>query len=152
MSAKMMHELKEMLCDELDVIVKEGQVTKSNISPIKDITTSILNIIKIKEREEEGYSYGGNWNATGRYSNNGGYSNNMSGRYSGDMNNGSYDSGNYSNDGYSGRSMHYVRGHYSRADGETGMITNRIEEMMREGNMSEEDRKVLRRAMAIIGQ
>ena len=141
MDSRKMYEAKEMLCEELDKIVDSRQITKSNLDVIKDLTTSILNLMKICEREEGEYSYGrGGWNASGTYSN-------------GMMNSGRY-SGNQSYQGYSDggntSGRHYVRGHYSRAEDSSTMLTDRIEEMMQEGNLSQNDKNTLRMAMDII--
>lgn len=152
MSAKTMYELKDMLCSELDEIVKKGEISIGDLEAVHKLTDTIKNIDKISMLEEDGYSYGeGDWNASGTYSNGNNMRNN--GSYNnGSYNNGSYGNGSYNNGGYSNRRSHYVRGHYSRGQGETAMITNRIEEMMREENLSGEDQNILRRALAIIGQ
>lgn len=155
MSAKSMHEAKEMLCKELEDLTRKGSISRSDLEPIEQLTTSIKNLMKINEMEEGGYSYGmGEWNAKGGYSNNGGYSNRG---YSGDnmgMSNAGYSNERYSRGSYgdgddtmSGR-MHYVRGHYSRA-GED-MVTERIEEMMNDSHLSVDDKSTLRRAMDIL--
>lgn len=147
MSAKSMHELKDMLCQELDQIVKKGSISRSELETVSYLTDSIKNVMKINEMEEGGYSYGmGGWNANGRYSNNGSYADGMNdsyGRYSRDG--GSYNDG----DTMSGR-YHYVRGHYSRAEDENSMLTERIEEMMNNSRLSVDDKSTLRRAMDIL--
>lgn len=95
MSAKSMYDLKEMLCKELDSLTNKGTVTRSDLEPIEHLTTSIKNLMKINEMEEEGYSYGeGNWNANGSYSRMP-----YDGRYSG-RRGGNYSRENYSNDAY----------------------------------------------------
>lgn len=147
MSAKSMHELKEMLCKEIDGIVRKGSISRSDLETVDYLTTSIKNLMKISEMEEGGYSYGmGDWNASGNYSNRG-YSNDMgysNGRYS--MNNGnSYGDGE---DTMSGRRYHYVRGHYSRDGGD--MLTERIEDMMNDNRLSVDDKSTLKRAMDIL--
>ena len=68
---------------------------------------------------DDGYSGDGEWRANGSY-----------GR------------------GYSGR-MHYVRGHYSRDDG-NDMISERIGEMLDSGRYSGAERETLSRAMRIM--
>lgn len=147
MSAKAMHEGKEMLCKEFEELIRKGSISKSDLPAIEQLTTSIKNLMKISEMEEDGYSYGmGEWNANGGYSNRGysndGYSNRNYGNYS---NRGSYGD----EDTMSGRRMHYVRGHYSR-DGGGDMITERIEEMMEDSHLSVDDKSTLRRAMDIL--
>lgn len=86
MSMKAMNDLRNMLCDELEEIVGTGHISGSDLDSVHKLTDTIKNIDKIERMEEEGYSYDGDWRATGTYSN---------------------------NRGYSGR--HYVRGHYSNA-------------------------------------
>ena len=147
MSAKSMHELKEMLCKELEDFTRKGSVSRSDLEPINYLVNSIYKLMKVNELEEGGYSYGmGNWDASGRYSN--GYSN------YGDTTSMGYSNGGYSNRGYddgetmSGRRMHYVRGHYSRDGGD--MLTERIEDMMNDSRLSVDDKSTLRRAMDIL--
>lgn len=153
MNAKKMHELKEMLCKELETIINKGNITRSDLEPIEYLTGSIKNLMRINEMEEGGYSYGmGNWNANGSYSNgsngysNEGYSNNrgysMNGNY-----NGSYNGYGDNENTMSGR-MHYVRGHYSRDGGE--MLTSRIEEMINDNRLSTDEKSTLRRALDIL--
>lgn len=138
-----MHELKEMLCKELEDLTRKGSVSRSDLEPISYLTDSIKNLMKINEMEEGGYSYGmGDWSANGNYSNRG---------YSGDdmgYSNGRYPMRNSygDDDTMSGRRMHYVRGHYSRGD----MITDRIEEMMEDNHLSVDDKSILKRAMDIM--
>lgn len=70
MSVKTMHDLKEMLCTELDQYTRKGGISRTDLEPIESITTSIKNLCKITEMEENGYSYGsGMWRANGSYSN-----------------------------------------------------------------------------------
>lgn len=140
MSAKSMHNAKEQLCKLFDEVTRDGDLKLGDLESIYFLTASIKNILRINEMEEGGYSYGmGDWNAGGRYSNDG-YSNNG---YSENM---GYSNGRYG-DTMSGR-MHYVRGHYSRA-GED-MITEKIEEMMNDNRLSVDDKSTLRRAMDIL--
>lgn len=145
MSAKSMHELKEMLCKELEDLTRKGNVSRSDLEPISYLTDSIKNLMKISEMEEGGYSYGmGDWNANGNYSNRG-YSNDGGMGYS----NARYPMrNNYGEDDTMSGRYHYVRGHYSRA-GED-MLTEKIEEMMNDSRLSVDDKSTLRRAMDIL--
>lgn len=99
------------------------QVTTINATDLEHIhklTDTIKNIDKIKHIEKNGYSADGGWRAEGMYSRN------------------SYDM----DDSY-GR--HYVRGHYSMDDGKRD-IMQRIDSMMDDPNMSQQDRMALSRA------
>ena len=128
MSAKTYNELEHMLCDELDEIVSTGKITAGDLDAVHKLTDTIKNIRKIEMLEEEGYSHGGDWTATGRYSrgNDGGYGN-------------SY-----------GRSRHYVRGHYSYDGDGKMMMMDKLEEMMGESDISSEDKRTLRKAMEVL--
>ena len=144
MNTKSMNKLKESLCKTLEEFAQGGNISKSDLEPIKNLTESIKNLMKIEQMEEGGYSYGnGSWDAQGMYSNNGMSREGSSyGRYS-------REGGSYGNSGtMSG--MHYVRGHYSRAEDETAMLKERIEEKMREGRLSQEDRVALYKAMELL--
>ena len=65
----------------------------------------------------------------------------------------SYDDGygNSYNDGSPGarRGQHYVRGHYSYADG-MDMVEQKIMEMMNEPNISINDKQTLQRALEVM--
>lgn len=143
MDMRAMHDLKDMLCKEIDKIAKKGELTAGSLETVHKLTDTVKNIDKIMMLEEdEGYSErrdsrgrysresgigggyarnGGNWNAQGSYGN-------------------SYDEGN----SYARRGEHYVRGHYSRDDGKDKML-HELGEMM-EG-ADHEQRRILERAM-----
>lgn len=127
---KAMHELKEMLCRELDEIAKQGELNAGGLETVHKLTDTIKNIDKIMILEEEdgysqhGYSRSADWEARGRFG--GGNS---------------YDDGGNS---YASRRRHYVRGHYSRDDGRDQMM-GELEGMMQES--SGRDREIIRRAM-----
>lgn len=101
MNTKILYEIKETLCTDLEPFAKKRNMTKSEVDSIFAITGAINNMNKIIRSEDEGYSYGdGNWSANGSYSNGMPM---MDGRYSNRR--GSYMSnGNsgrrYSGDGY----------------------------------------------------
>lgn len=68
---------------------------------------------------------------------------------------GGYGRDGYSRDGrsdnsyrgnYSGRRRHYVRGHYSYAEGKEDLL-DRISEMMEGGDLNDQEKQSLRRAM-----
>lgn len=100
MHMKDYEELKEMLCKELEEYANKDDMSAGDLEAIHKLTDTIKNIDKICMLEgDDGYSYGdGDWQARGMYSNRGGYNENGS---------------SYANR----RGSHYVRGHYSRADG-----------------------------------
>lgn len=123
MSKRTMEDLKDMLCKELDDIAMKGKIGAGELQTVHMLTDTIKNIDKIGMLDE-GYSGDGEWNARGSYGRNG------------------------NGDNYSGR-MHYVRGHYSRDDG-NDMIRDRISEMIDSGRYSGEERNTLNRAMRII--
>ena len=94
-------DIKEYLCDNIKEVrddVKQKGVTDSNIRRAKDIFETVKDILKVDMLMSDEYGDysrdGGDWEARGSYD--GGSSYARDGRRSG---------------------MHYVRGHYSRADG-----------------------------------
>lgn len=142
---KSMHELKEMLCEELEMIAKKGNVSHTDLENVYKLTESIKNIMKIDEMDE-----GMSSRSYGRYNSyNNGSHNDRS--YDGNwMARGSYGDdhfdGNFDRD-TSGRSRHYVRGHYSY-DG--GMLEEKIGEMMNDNRLSLDDKSTLKKAMDIL--
>lgn len=146
MSERTYTELKGMLCDELEQIVSRGSITAGDLEAVHKLTDTIKNVYKI-----EMYSEGENSSYDG-YSNYNGGSRGSYGGYNGSRGR-SY--GNYSNDGGNGgtsmRGRHYVRGHYSYADG-SSMLEEKINEMMMDSRLSMEDKNTLKRAMDIISK
>lgn len=51
-----MHELKEMLCDELEHIAEQGELTAGSLDTIDKLTHSIKSITTIIAMEDAGYS------------------------------------------------------------------------------------------------
>lgn len=99
---KALHNLKEMLCRELEELAEKENLSMGDLDLAHKLTDTIKNIDKIVMLEEEkGYSRAGGWEARGTY-----------GRYN--------DGGN----SYAGRGEHYVQGHYSR-DGQGGGYSGR---------------------------
>lgn len=137
MSDKSMYTIRDMLCKEIDEIAATGKVTSGDLSTVHLLTDTVKNIDKIMRMSEEGYSYGGEWQANGNYSRNGG----SYGNYP--MNSDSYGR-SMNDDAYSGR--HYVRGHYSNAN-EREMLCEKVEQMMRNSSMSAGDKETLRRTL-----
>lgn len=52
-----MHELKEMLCDELEEIAEKGELTAGSLDTIDKLTHSIKSIATIMAMEDADYSY-----------------------------------------------------------------------------------------------
>lgn len=155
MSMKSMEELKDILCEELDTIAEKGEISVGDLEAVEKLTTSIKNLDKIIMADRYSYdggnygdSYGGVYD--GESNDRGSYAD---GSYRGSYRGGrSYRGGNYDG-GYgnrtSSRSRHYVRGHYSYAD-EAGMISDKLEKMMDEGQMNQKDKEVLQQALQIL--
>lgn len=58
-----MHELKEMLCEELEHIAEKGELTAGSLETIDKLTHSIKSIATIMAMEDSDYSYAdGNMN------------------------------------------------------------------------------------------
>ena len=65
---KSLYELKEMLCYELDEIVKKGELSAGSLETVHKLTDTIKNIDKIEMLEEEGgYSEEGSYEGGGSY-------------------------------------------------------------------------------------
>jgi hypothetical protein len=130
------HELKEMLCDELDKIVAKGDINGSALEIVHKLTDTIKNIDKIEMLEDgdysqmdeyshrRGYSRDGDWEARGSYGN---------------------DGSGYNEGGNSYRKRDSM-GRYSRDDGKDHMI-HRLREMMNSAG-SEREREALRHCIS----
>lgn len=109
-----MHELKEMLCDELAEIAEKGELTAGSLDTIDKLTHSIKSIATVMAMEDADYSYDdgnmGSMNRGGSYA----QRRDIRGRYS---RRGSYRRG--------------MRGGYSR-DEETDKMVMKLEKMMNE--------------------
>lgn len=137
MGMKAMHELKDMLCRELDKISEQGELSAGSLETAHKLTDTIKNIDKIMMLEEDGgysergemmpysqrhgYSRDGDWEARGRFGH-------------------SYDDGGSSYRNNRRDSM----GRYSRDDGRTALMSE-MESMMQRA--SGQDRETIRRAM-----
>lgn len=155
MNMQTMHDLKEILCRELDEIRRKsnGSISMSDLDKMHKLTDTIKNIDKIAmlEDDEEGYSE--RRDSMGRYSRGDGHWQ-AEGMYS----RAPYDENGSS---YARRGRHYVRAHYSRDDGmgggdrETragysrgdgrGEMMGELEDLMQEAKGKERD--IIRRAM-----
>lgn len=128
MSMKAMYELRDMLCKELDELVRKGELGAGDLEIAHKLTDTIKNLDKIERLEDDDgyssrYSRDGNWEADMR---------------------GSYGRGN----SYARRGSHYVRGHYSRTDGMERM-REQLDRMMGETD-DERVKDALRRAASMM--
>ena len=127
MSKKAMYELRNMLCDELDELARKGELGAGDLEIAHKLTDTIKNLDKIEMMEGDGYSErysrGGDWEADMR---------------------GTYGKGS----SYARRGTHYVRGHYSRADG-MEHLREQINNMMRETD-DNRVKDALRRAASML--
>mgnify|MGYP000998434384 CR=1 FL=1 len=119
MSKRVLYDLKDMLCAELDEIGKKGEMSAGDLETVHKLTDTIKNIDKIVMLEDDGYSRDGDWSA------------NMSGNYG-------------RGSSYARRGSHYVRGHYSMDDGRDSLIS-RMEDIMR--GADSKDREVIQRCI-----
>lgn len=111
------HELREMLCKELDEIARKKELSAGDLETVHKLTDTIKNLDKI-EALGGGYSQARNWDWLV-----------------------SYDQGN----SYGNRGKHYVRGHYSRADAKDYMM-GQLDDLMRSAS-TDRERDVIRRCM-----
>jgi len=118
------HELKEMLCDELEEIVKKGNLSASNLDIVDKLTHSIKSIVTIMAMDEGDYSNDGNSGYSGRRSR-------TTGRY--------YDGEGSNDSGYSVR-------RYSRG-GDRSEMMHKLEVLADEAS-SQEEREVIRNAIS----
>lgn len=125
-----LYELRDMLCEELDKIAKQGELSAGSLDTVHKLTDTIKNIDKIEMLEDEGYSQRAGYDGRS---------------YRGSSYRGGYDSGDSYDGGYSERRMHYVRGHYSRDDGREHMM-NQLQQMMHSAK-NEKERDALQRCM-----
>ena len=75
MSMKVMYDLKDMLCAELDEIGKKGEMSAGDLETVHKLTDTIKNIDKIVMLEDDGYSRDED------YSRDGDWGTNMRGNY-----------------------------------------------------------------------
>lgn len=131
MSMQTMYELREMLCKELDDLVRKGNLGTGDLDIIHKLTDTIKNIDKIDKLEDEGYSRGMDY-SRGRYSRDGNWEADMRGTYG-------------RSNSYERQGTHYVRGHYSRGEGKTAM-RRQLQEMLDEAD-NDSIRSAIQRCM-----
>lgn len=125
-----LYEIKMRLCDELEAYAGT-EISRADLDTICKLTDSVKNIGKIIKMEDE-YSMGGGWEARGMYSRNDG------------MSYGPYD-GSLRDYSRANRGQHWVRGHYSRAEGKQQLMDD-IEMLMQDNSLSVDERDALHRA------
>ena len=112
-----MHELKDMLCEELEKVVQQGELTPGSLDVVQKLTHSLKSIEAIIAMEEE-------------YSNEGSYANMGNAYYRG----GSYRGGSYAGGSYrGGQSRAYSRRGYMRGrsrDDDASKMVEKLERMM----------------------
>ena len=112
-----MHELKDMLCEELEKVVQQGELTPGSLDVVQKLTHSLKSIETIMAMEEE-------------YSNEGSYDNMGNAYYRG----GSYRGGSYAGGSYrGGQSRAYSRRGYMRGrsrDDDASKMVEKLERMM----------------------
>ena len=52
------HDLKKMLCKELEEIVRQGELSTGDLDVVDKLTHSIKSLVTIMAMEDSGYSYG----------------------------------------------------------------------------------------------
>lgn len=129
MNEQKMHDLKKMLCNELETFSDRGEITVNDLDSVHKLTDTIKNILKIEMLEyAEGYSGDDDLSMTGRS-----YGNSYRGQSRDSM-------GRYSGDSYSGRG-------YSRnsRDG----IKDKLSDLMNEAG-TERERNAIKRCMEMM--
>lgn len=133
MDARVMYDLEEILCKELEPYSKKGGLARNDLEAIFYLTGGLKNLKKVSMMEEQGNSYG-EWSPIDNASNTripgGRYSNSRT-----SYDNGSYygSSGRMSRDGYSndGSSGRMSRDGYSN----DGDMYERMRMRMEDGRM-----------------
>lgn len=146
MDVKKLEHLNEMLCEDLGELSDKGAVSSSDLDYVFKYTTSINNldkIIRAKKYSNQESHDGGSYRR-GSYGNES-YRGSYGDSY-GSYDDGSYDGRSYDNGSYDGGSYRRMRGSY--AD-EKEMIADKIQTMMN-GNMNQNDKMILQKAMSII--
>ena len=125
---KALHELKELLCEELDEIAAKKEMNAGDLETLQKLTDTIKNIDKIMILEEDGgYSQAGDYEVRGKY---------MMG---GDT---------YRDGGMSGRRQRRDSGgRYSYDDGKHEIV-EQLEVML--DNASDKEREAIRRCIEVL--
>lgn len=138
MDMRAMHDLKDMLCKEIDNIAKKGELSAGSLETVHKLTDTVKNIDKIMmlEEEEDGYSERGRKrDSMGRYSRDDGMDYSRAGDW--------HAQGRFGH-GYEMGNSYESRGMYSREDGKDRMM-HELGRLM--DGASEHERRALERAM-----
>ncbi len=142
-----LHELKKMLCEELEEYSRKGELSAGSLDVIHKLTDTIKNIDKILMLEEYGEddesreSYGGSYEGGGSYAGRRG-THYVRGHYSRDG--GSYESG----DSYRGGGSR-DRGRYQTRDDGREHMKREMHKMM-ETASTDREREAIRRCMEML--
>lgn len=116
------YELKDMLCEELEDLVKKGELSAGSLDAIDKITHSIKSLVTIIAMEEGGYSNDGSYDGynggNGGGMNGGSYMRGNSGRRGGRM----YGGRRYSRDEAKDEVMRHLEKAMNGATGEQRKI------------------------------
>lgn len=125
---KALHELKELLCEELDEIAAKKEMNAGDLETLQKLTDTIKNIDKIMILEEDGgYSQAGDYEVRGKYM--------MGGE-------------TYRDGGMSGRRQRRdSRERYSYDDGKHEIV-EQLEVML--DNASDKEREAIRRCIEVL--
>lgn len=138
MDMRAMHDLKDMLCKEINNIAKKGELSAGSLETVHKLTDTVKNIDKIMmlEEEEDGYSERGRKrDSMGRYSRDDGMDYSRAGDW--------HAQGRFGH-GYEIGNSYESRGMYSREDGKDRMM-HELGRLMDGAN--ENERRALERAM-----
>ena len=119
------HELKEMLCNELEELVKKGDLSAGSLDVVDKLTHSIKSLDTIMAMEDAGYSNDYGYSGARRRDSMGRYADGGSYNY------------RYNGGGYNDR-------RYSREEG-MSYLSEEIEKLMDEAK-TQEEREVLKQA------
>jgi len=128
------HELKKMLCREIDEIVDKsrGELSAGDLDAVDKLTHSIKSLVTIMAMEDTEYSYNDGYSGTRKYD----MGRHTDNRYYYD--DGRYSGRRYYDEGYSER-------RYSRDEGKTHMI-HQFENLM-DNASSQEERDIIQSAL-----
>lgn len=163
MNMEMLHDLKNIMCMELGILVDkakkhEYQMAPGDLETYKKLTAILESVTVIEQAEDDGYSQDdgmaysqatgmrysrdGGWEARGRYET-GRHSMDGGQSYGGGY---SYDDGRGRGRSYANRGQHYVRAHYSRAD-EVEHLKEQLQEIMHTADLDEQQKKAIKQAV-----
>lgn len=130
------YELKEMLCKELEEIVRQGELSTGDLDVVDKLTHSIKSLVTIMAMEEGGYSNDGDYSGARRRDSMGRYADSYDRSYGGSY--GRYYDDRSMDGGYSGR-------RYSRDEGKSYLI-KQFEGLMQDAS-SQEEKEIMHQAL-----